>query len=55
MEVCLTVEHANKHVQDILSIVGKVKSTEIRSPTLDDVFIHYTEEECEKAPGRRVG
>lgn len=41
-EVCLTVEDANKHVQDILSIVGKVKSTEIRSPTLDDVFIHYT-------------
>lgn len=41
-EVCLTVEDANKHVQGILSIVGKVKSTEIRSPTLDDVFIHYT-------------
>lgn len=41
-EVCLTVEDANKYVQDILSIVGKVKSTEIRSPTLDDVFIHYT-------------
>ena len=30
------------HIQDILNTVGKVDSTEIRSPTLDDVFIHYT-------------
>ena len=41
-EVCLTVEDANMHIQDILNTVGKVDSTEIRSPTLDDVFIHYT-------------
>ena len=41
-EVCLTVEDANMHIQDILNNVGKVDSTEIRSPTLDDVFIHYT-------------
>lgn len=40
--VCLTVEDANMHIQDILNNVGKVDSTEIRSPTLDDVFIHYT-------------
>jgi ABC-2 type transport system ATP-binding protein len=40
--VCLTVEDANIHIQDILNNVGKVDSTEIRSPTLDDVFIHYT-------------
>lgn len=40
--VCLTVEDANMHIQDILNTVGKVDSTEIRSPTLDDVFIHYT-------------
>jgi len=41
-EVFLTVEDANMHIQDILNTVGKVDSTEIRSPTLDDVFIHYT-------------
>ena len=41
-EVCLTVEDANMHIQDILNTIGKVDSTEIRSPTLDDVFIHYT-------------
>lgn len=41
-EICLTVENANMHIQDILKIIGKVDSTEIRSPTLDDVFIHYT-------------
>jgi ABC-2 type transport system ATP-binding protein len=41
-EVSLTVEDANLHIQEILSIVGKVDSAEIRSATLDDVFIHYT-------------
>jgi ABC-2 type transport system ATP-binding protein len=41
-EVCLTVEDANSHLQEILRLVGKIDSVEIRSPTLDDVFIHYT-------------
>jgi ABC-2 type transport system ATP-binding protein len=41
-EVCLTVEDASMHIQEILNVAGKVASTEIRSPTLDDVFIHYT-------------
>jgi len=41
-EVCLTVKDASKNVQDILKAVGKVDSVEIRSPTLDDVFLHYT-------------
>ena len=41
-EVCLTVKDANKHLQEILKVVGKVESVEIRSPTLDDVFLHYT-------------
>jgi ABC-2 type transport system ATP-binding protein len=41
-EVCLTVDDANMHIQEILTIVGKVESVEIRSPTLDDVFLHYT-------------
>ncbi|MGF3554247.1 MAG: ATP-binding cassette domain-containing protein [Thermoplasmatota archaeon] len=41
-EICLTVENANRHLQEILRITGKVDSVEIRSPTLDDVFLHYT-------------
>jgi len=41
-EVCLTVKDADKHLQEILKKVGKVDSVEIRSPTLDDVFLHYT-------------
>jgi len=41
-EVCLTLEDANTHLQEILKVVGKVDSVEIRSPTLDDVFLHYT-------------
>jgi len=41
-EVCLTVTDANMHLQEILKLVGKIDSVEIRSPTLDDVFLHYT-------------
>ncbi|MDD2665813.1 MAG: ATP-binding cassette domain-containing protein [Methanocellales archaeon] len=41
-EFCLTVEDANLNLQEILGIVGKVDSVEIRTPTLDDVFLHYT-------------
>ncbi len=41
-EICLTVEHANEHLQEILKTVGTVDSVEIRVPTLDDVFLHYT-------------
>jgi len=40
--LCLTVINANKHLQEILSITGKINSVEIRSPTMDDVFLHYT-------------
>ena len=41
-EICLTVTDASAHIQEILRTVGKVDSVEIRSPTLDDVFLHYT-------------
>lgn len=41
-EVCLTVKDADRHLQQILKTAGKVESVEIRSPTLDDVFLHYT-------------
>ena len=41
-EFCLTVEDANINLQEILGLIGKVDSVEIRTPTLDDVFLHYT-------------
>lgn len=38
----LTVVNANRHMQEILKVVGKVESVEVRLPTLNDVFLHYT-------------
>lgn len=38
----LTVDNASAHLQEILGKVGKVESVELRSPTLNDVFLHYT-------------
>jgi hypothetical protein len=36
------LENANIHLQEILHVIGPIDSVEIRSPTLDDVFLHYT-------------
>ena len=41
----LTVEEASKHLQEILKRVGEVESVELRTPTLNDVFLHYTGKE----------
>ncbi|MFH0860410.1 MAG: ATP-binding cassette domain-containing protein [Candidatus Altiarchaeota archaeon] len=41
-EVCLTVSDADRHLQEILDTAGKVESVEVRSPTLDDVFLYHT-------------
>jgi ABC-2 type transport system ATP-binding protein len=41
-EVSLTVKDAGQHLQEILALAGKVDYVEVRSPTLDDVFIKYT-------------
>jgi hypothetical protein len=30
------------HLQEILGLVGDVKSVELRTPTLNDVFLHFT-------------
>ncbi len=40
--VFLTVTDAGAHIQEILSLVGKVNTAELRPPSLDDVFMHYT-------------
>ena len=40
--VFLTVTDAGSHIQEILSLVGRVSTAELRPPSLDDVFMHYT-------------
>ncbi len=38
----LTVVDARAHLQEILSVIGKVESVELHPPSLEDVFLHYT-------------
>ncbi len=40
--ISLSVNDSGTHLQEILKKAGKVESVESRSPTLDDVFLHYT-------------
>lgn len=47
----LTVKDANSHLQEILSMVGHVESVEIRTPTLNDVFLQYTGHEIREEAG----
>jgi ABC-2 type transport system ATP-binding protein len=44
----LTVENAASNLQEILSLAGKVESVEMRRPTLNDVFLHYTGKEIKE-------
>jgi ABC-2 type transport system ATP-binding protein len=49
--VSLTVNNANEHLAEILAVIGKVDSVEVHTPTLSDVFLHYTGREIrEDAP-----
>ena len=49
--VSLTVVNANEHLPEILAKIGKVDSVEIHSPTLNDVFLHFTGREIrEESP-----
>lgn len=48
-QVMLTVTHANEHLQQILQVIGKVESVEVHSPTLNDVFLHYTGKEIRES------
>ncbi len=44
-DLTLTVVNAESNLQEILKKVGKVEYVEVRSPTLNDVFIHFTGKE----------
>ena len=47
--VLLTVKNSSAHLQEILNLVGNVESVELRTPTLNDVFLHYTGHEIRDA------
>ena len=47
----LTVKDAPAHLQEILRLVGEVVSVEVRSPTLNDVFLNYTGREIREESG----
>jgi ABC-2 type transport system ATP-binding protein len=47
----LTVKDASAHLQEILGMVGNVESVEVRSPTLNDVFLYYTGQEIREESG----
>lgn len=47
----LTVKDAPAHLQEILRLVGDVVSVEVRSPTLNDVFLNYTGREIREESG----
>jgi ABC-2 type transport system ATP-binding protein len=48
-EISLTVDNAREHLVEILSHAGKVSSVEVHTPTLNDVFLHYTGHEIRSA------
>jgi len=59
--VSITVKGASKHLQEVLKVVGDVESVELRTPTLNDVFLHFAgreykpeEENAEGGFGQRV-
>jgi ABC-2 type transport system ATP-binding protein len=47
----LTVKDASVHLQEILGMVGAVDSVEVRTATLNDVFLHYTGREIREESG----
>jgi len=47
----LTVKDASAHLQEILGTIGQVESVEMRSPTLNDVFLNYTGREIREESG----
>jgi len=40
--ITLTMSDASRHLQEILKEIGEVESVEVHTPTLNDVFLHFT-------------
>lgn len=53
--VRLTVYNSAVHLQDILKAAGKVEAVESRSPTMNDVFLHYTGKEIRESGDEAEG
>jgi ABC-2 type transport system ATP-binding protein len=53
-EITLTVNRAGKNIQKILKVLGKVDFVEVRSPTLNDVFLHYTGRSIREEEGSQM-
>ncbi len=49
--IILTVKNASEHLQEILEVSGKVERVEVRSASLEDVFINYTGKEIRVETG----
>ncbi|MCZ7357628.1 MAG: ATP-binding cassette domain-containing protein [Candidatus Methanoperedens sp.] len=47
----LSIKDASKHLQDLLSHTGPIDFVEVRSGTLNDVFLHYTGREIRESEG----
>jgi len=47
----LTVKDAGRHLQEILGMVGEADGVEVRTATLNDVFLHYTGREIREESG----
>jgi ABC-2 type transport system ATP-binding protein len=50
-ELTMSVLDAGAHLQSILTRVGRAESVESRSPTLNDVFLHFTGKEMRSEEG----
>lgn len=47
----LTVKDAGKHLQEILGLVGETEGVEVRTATLNGVFLHHTGHEIRPESG----
>jgi len=52
--ITLTVVDANKHLKEILDSIGNVEWAELSSPTLNDVFLHFTGKEIREEEGSSI-
>jgi ABC-2 type transport system ATP-binding protein len=41
-QVTITVENVSENLQELMKVVGKVESVEVRNTTLNDVFLYFT-------------
>jgi len=41
-ETKITIENVSENLQQLLSVIGKIESVEVRNTTLNDVFLHFT-------------